>query len=99
MAAAVRVLCGPAGAGKTQRMLERFRVCLTDRPGSALWLGPTVRAVETLRERLLRGTAALCCPRLSTFHDVLQEIIRVNDPEARPLTTVQRRLLAEDLVA
>ena len=99
MAAAVRILCGPAWAGKTQRLLERYRVCLADRPGSALWLGPTVRSVEALRERLLEETAALCCPRLTTFHDVLQEIVRVNDPEARPLTAVQRRLLAEDMAA
>ncbi len=99
MAAAVRVLCGPAGAGKTRRLIERYRACLADRPGGALWLGPTVRAIEALRERLLEESAALCCPRLYTFHDVLQEIVRVNDPEARPLTAVQRRLLAEDVAA
>ena len=40
-----------------------------------------------------------CCPRLHTFQEVLEEIVRVNDPAARPLTAVQRRLLAEDLVA
>ena len=92
MPAAVQVLCGPAWAGKTQRMLERFRACLADAPGGALWLGPTLRAVEALRARLLEETAALCCPRLYTFQDVLQEIVRVNDPAARPLTAVQRRL-------
>ena len=99
MAAAVHVLCGPAWAGKTRRLLERYRACLADAPGGALWLGPTVRAVEALRERLLQETPALCCPRLTTFHDVLQEIVRVNDPEARPLTAAQRRLLAEEVVA
>ena len=60
MAAAVHVLCGPARAGKTRRMLERYRARLADAPGSALWLGPTVRAVEALRERLLQETAASC---------------------------------------
>ena len=59
MAAAVRVLCGPAGAGKTRRLIERYRACLADRPGGALWLGPTVRAIEALRERLLEESAAL----------------------------------------
>ena len=99
MTAAVHVLCGPARTGKTRRMIERYRVCLADTPGGALWIGPTVRAVEALRERLLAETAALCCPRLCTFQDVVQEIVRINDPEARPLTAAQRRLLAEDVIA
>ncbi|HVS38580.1 MAG TPA: PD-(D/E)XK nuclease family protein [Gemmataceae bacterium] len=99
MAAAVHLLCGPAGSGKTRRMVERYRACLADRPGSALWLAPTLRAVEALRERLLAESPALCCPRLHTFQDMLEEIIRVNDPEARLLTAVQRRLLAEDAAA
>ncbi len=99
MPAAVHVLCGPARAGKTQRMVERFQARLADAPGSVLWLGPTVRAVEALRGRLREATAELGLPLLHTFQEVLEKIVRANDPAARPLTAVQRRLLTEDLVA
>ena len=36
---------------------------------------------------------------LYPFQDFVEEIIRVNDPQAKPLSGVQRRLLAEELVA
>jgi ATP-dependent helicase/DNAse subunit B len=80
-------------------MLERFRARLAAAPGSALWLAPAVRAVEAVRDRLLDWAAALFGARLHTFHEVLEEVVRANDPAARPLGAVQRRLLAEDLVA
>jgi ATP-dependent helicase/DNAse subunit B len=38
-------------------------------------------------------------PQLLTFQDFVEEIIRVNDSQARFLDDVQRRLLAEQLVA
>src|SRR5262245_5960912 len=98
MTAAVRILCGPAGSGKTQRLLERYRAATRRGLCAALWLGPTHRHVEALRPRLFDGHACLA-PHLFTFQDFAEEIIRVNDPAARPLSHVQRRLLADDLVA
>jgi ATP-dependent helicase/nuclease subunit B len=95
----VHTLCGPARSGKTARMLERFRERLTVAPESVLWLAPTVRAVEALRGRLLNEAPASDDLRLRTFHEMLQEIVQANDPAARLLTGVQRRLLTEDLVA
>lgn len=80
-------------------MIECFHARLADGPGSVLWLGPTVRAVEAMRGRLLDETAGPGFPPLHTFQEVLEKIVRANDPAARPLTAVQRRLLAEDLVA
>lgn len=97
MSATVHILCGPAGSGKTARLLERYRAAATGL-GAALWLGPTHRAVEAVRESLLGGPALLA-PRLFTFQDFAEEVIRANDPAARPLSDVQRRLLADDLVA
>ena len=44
-------------------------------------------------------TGYLLAPRLFTFQDFAEEIVRANDPAARPLSDVQRRLLAEDIVA
>jgi ATP-dependent helicase/DNAse subunit B len=98
MPAAVHVLCGPAASGKTQPLLERYRAAVRGAPGSALWLGPTRRAVEAVRLRLAE-VGGLLAPNLFTFQDFADEIIRVNDAAARPLSHLQRRLLADDIVA
>src|SRR5262245_38120794 len=99
MPAAVHIICGPAGPGKTRHLLRRYHEVTASEPGSALWLAPTLRSVLALRPRL-RGSGSGCQnPHLFTFQDFVEEIIRVNDPDARPLSNVQRRLLAEDIIA
>jgi ATP-dependent helicase/DNAse subunit B len=99
MGAVVRILCGPAGSGKTARLrqlcLERAR----REPGAALWLGPTHRAVEEVRTEAIRDAGSLVGLRMAAFSDFLDEVVRHNDPEARLLSDVQRRLLADDLLA
>ncbi len=94
----VHIFCGPAHAGKTERMLERFRERLAAEPKSALWLVPTVRAAQALRGRLADDPLSAGPALLRTFHDMLQEIVQANDPTARLLTGVQRRMLTEDLL-
>ncbi|HZT81035.1 MAG TPA: PD-(D/E)XK nuclease family protein [Gemmataceae bacterium] len=95
--ARVHVLCGPSGSGKTARLLERFRAA-AEMPGAALWIGPTRRAIEALRLRALHGGAGGVAPRFVTFQELADEIIRANDPTARPLSNPLRRLLAEDVL-
>jgi ATP-dependent helicase/DNAse subunit B len=96
MTARVSILGGPAGAGKTRHLLERHRaVAGSGPPGAALWLCPSHRAALALRSRL----GGVLCPGLFTFQDLAEEVLRVNDPSARPLSHVQRRLLAEELIA
>jgi len=95
----VSVLCGRAGSGKTQRLLERYRSAVRAAPGSALWLAPTHRAALTVRQRLANDGQGFLAPNLLTFQDFADEVIRCDDPTARPLPRVQRRLLADDLVA
>src|SRR5947209_19723723 len=95
MSATVHILCGPAWSGTSARLLERYRACATDR-GAALWLGPTRRAVEAVRESLAGGPCLLA-PQVFTFQDFADEIVRANDAAARPLSDAQRRLLADDL--
>src|SRR4051794_36958604 len=97
MAAVVRLLCGPAGSGKTERLLELFRQRTRSLPGCALWLGPTHRAVEAIRAQLLRDVSALVGPRLYAFAEFFDEIIRCNEPAGRLLSTVQQRLLLEEI--
>jgi ATP-dependent helicase/DNAse subunit B len=97
MSATVHVVRGPAGSGKTARLLERYRAAASV-PGAALWLTPTRRAAEVVRESLLGGPALLA-PHVFSFQEFADEVVRANDPTARPLSEVQRRLLADDLAS
>jgi ATP-dependent helicase/DNAse subunit B len=96
MAATITILCGPAGSGKTGRLLERLRACA---PHTALWLGPTQRGVETILNRLGDALPTPQGPRLFTFAEFIDEILQVNDATVRPLSGVQRRLLLEEVVS
>jgi ATP-dependent helicase/DNAse subunit B len=99
MTAAVHVVCGPAGSGKTERFLENYRSLMRSAIGTAVWIGPNRRAIDALRPRLLTGLGSCLGLNLFTFQDFAEEIIRTNDGAARPLANVQRRLLAGDVVA
>ena len=96
MPAAVHVLCGPALPDKTQRLIKRFQSVARK---EALWVGPNYRAIEAIRPCLEGGTGVCPGQRLSTFQDFADEIVRSNDPRAQPLSHVQQRLLADDIVA
>lgn len=96
MAARVRLLCGPTGSGKTEQLLDLFRQRTRSQPGSALWLGPTHRAIDSIRSQLLRDSSSLVGPRLYAFAEFFDELIRCNDPSLRPLSAVQQRLLLEE---
>jgi ATP-dependent helicase/nuclease subunit B len=97
MPAAVRIVCGPAGSGKTTLLLEQYRAAHRAGIGTALWLVPTYRHAEALRSLL--PAAAVLAPNLWTFQDFADAVVRANDPAAQPLSNVQRRLLADELVA
>jgi ATP-dependent helicase/DNAse subunit B len=99
MTASVHLVCGPAGSGKTSRLLLRYRSVARSMVGGALWVAPTRRAAEEIRPRLVEEDKPLLAATVFTFQDLAEEVIRVNDPAARPLTNVQRRLLADDIVA
>jgi ATP-dependent helicase/nuclease subunit B len=100
MPATVHVLCGPSLSGKTQRLMERFQDAVQrGQPGAAAWIVPNYRAIEAIRRRLFAEREAGWGHPLYTFQDFADEIVRCNDPRARPLSHAQRRLLADDIVA
>jgi ATP-dependent helicase/DNAse subunit B len=95
MAARVTVVVGPAGAGKTARLLARCR----ERSRAAAWLAPTRRAAAALRPRLFAEVAPLDGPWLGTLQEFADTVVRGNDPRTQSLSSVQRRLLVETVVA
>jgi ATP-dependent helicase/DNAse subunit B len=99
MSATVTILCGPAGSGKTGRLLERFRSRARAAPGSALWLGPTRRGVEAALESWGDASSDPGSLLLLTFSEFINGLLRAHDPGMRPLSGVQRRLLLDDVIS
>jgi ATP-dependent helicase/DNAse subunit B len=99
MPALLRVLRGPAGSGKTARLRQLWLERAGREPGAALWLGPTRRAVDEVRRDVIRAAGSLVGLQMAAFSDFLDDVVRHNDQESRPLSEVQRRLLADDLMA
>jgi ATP-dependent helicase/nuclease subunit B len=98
MVATVRLLCGPSGSGKTRQLLERACQHANAAIGSVLWLAPTRRAVDALQRRLTEECSAGFWPVVRTFQSLADEIVHFHDPTAHPLSSAQRRLLAEEIV-
>jgi ATP-dependent helicase/DNAse subunit B len=96
MSGVVHVVTGPDGSGKTERLLARYRSVARAGVGTAVWLTPTRRAADERRRQL--APASFLSPGVFPLQDFVDEVIRVNDPAACPLSDVQRRLLADDLV-
>ncbi|MGF1582979.1 MAG: PD-(D/E)XK nuclease family protein [Gemmataceae bacterium] len=97
--ARVTFLCGPLGDPVLHPLLQRWRELIHSRTfGSTLWLCPNYRTVEELLPRLLGDSQGCLAPRVLTIHDFADEIVRNGDLMARPISHLQRRLMAEALV-
>ena len=99
MPAAVFLIVGPAGTGKTQALIDRHRAVNAEAVGAGLWLVPTERAADALRPRLLGPDAACLAPNLRTFPDFARRVVRAARPAVRPLPELHQRLLLDEVLA
>src|SRR5205823_9257402 len=76
MPAAVFLIVGPAGTGKTHALIDRHRAVSAGAVGTGLWLVPTERAADALRPRLLGPNAACLVPNLLTIPDFARRLVR-----------------------
>src|SRR5262245_12638796 len=98
MAANVHLLTGPARSGKTEQLLARWQDLARQSPEAALWLVPTRRCAEALRQRLAVTTRKGPLPLIATFPEAADAVVAANAPGWRPLTNALRRLVLEDLL-
>ena len=96
----VTLLTGPAGTGKTSRLLERYRGAVaTSPPGSVLWLAPTSRAAAGIQNRLLGHALTVCfSPGISTFARFTAAILGQSPQPMRPLNSPLKRQLLRQLL-
>jgi ATP-dependent helicase/DNAse subunit B len=94
MTAGVHILCGPAGTGKSRRLRAECVSACGHGPGTVLWLAPSLRRAEELRG-LLPATSLW----LGTFQELADQLVAACEPESRPLSRVQRRLVLDAIVS
>ncbi len=99
MAATVRIFGGPPGSGKTARLRARAAAWEQESPGATLWLVPTRRHAAWLGDRLAEMGKPTWRPPVITFEEVARALVPFHEPSARPLSTAQRRLMLDELIA
>ena len=105
MASQLKLLIGRAGSGKTERLLDEYRLALREarerrRVGSVLWLAPTRRAQQAVVERLVSASEPIqLAPQVLTFDDFAEKILAAAGRPASPISPVMKRLLLRRIVA
>lgn len=104
MAARFTVVVGPARSGKTEHLLGVYRAALAGRPAldaleSALWIAPSQRAAESVRNRLPTAEMPGCfSPGIVTFAQLADRVLDHAVDEIRPIDARMQRLLVEQLL-
>lgn len=101
MAAQVTVALGPARSGKTQWLLSEYRRTLrARRPGAALWLSPTSRAAQAVRNQLLTSEFRACfSPNITTFARFADMVVDGGQVPYAPIWESSKRYLVRRLLA
>ncbi len=95
----VTIVTGSAGAGKTGRILDEYRVALeqarTDRrPGTTLWLAPTRRIQRAVTQQVLASCGSVCfAVNVLTFDQFAEKILEAAGRPASPISPVIKRLM------
>src|SRR5215471_2095628 len=101
----IELMSGTAGCGKTTALLSQYRAALRSglegaRPGAALWLPPTNRALAEIREKLLDATLpAVFRPNLATFDGFADQVLRLAPESVTSLSAAMQRTLLRRIVA
>jgi ATP-dependent helicase/nuclease subunit B len=113
VAAEATILLGPAGAGKTARLLANYGDLVARRPsrasgsndggpkgiGRGLWIAPTHRAVDAVRSRLMDiGLRGCLTPNCFTFAQFAKAVIQASPAPVRPLNALEKRQLIRRLI-
>jgi len=92
----LRLLAGPANAGKVALLLERYLAALDSDP---ILIVPNRPDVDRAERELLTQAGALVGGSIGTFDDVFERIARGNGAHKRVITPAQRALLLRRVVS
>ncbi|MBI2824095.1 MAG: PD-(D/E)XK nuclease family protein [Planctomycetia bacterium] len=100
MSASVTVITGPAASGKTERLLARYREVLrAGNVGGGLWIAPTHRSAQSIRERLLSAGFRACFrPGVMTFAQFAEAVLAASNLIVHPITDLAKRQIVRRLL-
>jgi ATP-dependent helicase/nuclease subunit B len=99
--AAVTILYGPPGVGKSRNVLKRYQAHVEEHgEASALLLLPHPRAVRVARQALLAAgkPAALVAPLIMTFPELASRLLDENGETATEVSPVTQRLILREAI-
>ncbi|MFO1022417.1 MAG: PD-(D/E)XK nuclease family protein [Planctomycetales bacterium] len=102
-AGTLNVLSGPAACGKTQRLLDRYFAALSSetaqqRLGTLLWLTPSHRTRQAVRDELtLRGNG-IFAPNVYTFEEFAEKLLIYAPDPVTPLNRSTERVLLRRII-
>ncbi|QDU81647.1 ATP-dependent helicase/deoxyribonuclease subunit B [Polystyrenella longa] len=105
MLAEIEILTGIAGVGKTNRLLAEYQTALQvateeKRIPRLLWLTPTLRSRELVRQQLFADSRLKGCfaPNILTFDQFAELILRHGSEPVRFLSDTAKRLVVRSLI-
>lgn len=101
MRSQVRLVVGPASAGKTAEALAAYAAAMrSQRPSSAVWITPSGRSAAEVGRRLLQALPrrAALAPGVQTFATLADAVLRASRRPVRRIGTLEKRALIEWLV-
>lgn len=95
----LRVIAGPANAGKVELLLGRYLDALASREGpEPVLIVPNRSDVDRVERELLARRQALLGGSIGTFDDLFRRLARESSDTRRPLGRAQRTLLVRRVV-
>ena len=100
----VAVILGPSHSGKTQQLVDHYRVALKSAQSAgldrALWLAPSSRSVAAVRDLVLSQDFDAClAPGIMTFDALADAILLAANVRVRPITPAMQRDLWQRVIA
>ncbi|MFW6437513.1 MAG: PD-(D/E)XK nuclease family protein, partial [Armatimonadota bacterium] len=96
-----KILCGPAGSGKTRLVLNEYVSTISEHgEDAALLVLPSRLACDRVRRRLVceGRVKGLLDPRILTFPDLAQLLLDANHANVTRISELQERLLMRQVV-
>lgn len=99
----LQLVLGPAAGGKTDRLLDRYHARLVSeaaegRLGTLLWLTPSHRARQAVRDQLTLRGAGVMAPNVSTFEEFAEKLLLYAPTPVTPLNRSSARVLLRRIV-
>lgn len=104
MSCQIEILLGPAGSGKTDWLIEHYQKELVHSqknltPGSALWISPSMRSRNSIRNKILNSQITACfSPNIVTFDTFAEKILLASSSPINPITQSQKRILLQEVI-